>query len=285
MRPDLVIFETGPRDGLQNEPRPIATADKIALVDRLSACGLAKIEVTSFVRPDRVPQLADAKEVMTGIRRRKGTRYTALAPNLRGYEAARAAGADEVAIFASASEGFSQRNINCSIEQSLERFRPVAAAAAQDDLPVRGYVSCIVRCPYDGDVSPAAVRRVAEALLAMGCYEVSLGDTIGAATPESIRALLETLLRHISVERLAGHFHDTGGRAVDNVEASFAMGIRTFDSAVGGLGGCPFAPGAKGNVATEAVAAWAVGRGLVTGLDPDRLAEAARFARSLRGPA
>lgn len=283
---DLVtIYEVGPRDGLQNEARPIATEAKIRLVDLLSDCGFSHIEVTSFVSPKWVPQMADAAAVMAGIARRPGTTYAALTPNLQGFEAALAAGADEVAVFASASEGFSQKNINCSIRESLVRFRPVLAHAHTAMTPVRGYVSCVTDCPYDGPVAPEAVADVAEALVDLGCHQVSLGDTLGRATPDRVARMLEAVLARIPARRLAGHFHDTAGQALANIGVSLDLGLRCFDAAVGGLGGCPFAPGAKGNVATEAVAAYLADRGHPTGIDPDRLAEAARYARSLRGPA
>jgi hydroxymethylglutaryl-CoA lyase len=280
----ITLFEVGPRDGLQNEARMIATADKIRLVDLLSRTGLGRIEVTSFVSPKWVPQMADAAAVMAGIRRVPGVRYTVLTPNLQGFEAALAARADEVAIFASASEGFSRRNINCSIAESLTRFAAVTAAAAGAGVPVRAYVSCVCDCPYDGPTPPAAVAEVAERLLALGAAEVSLGDTIGSGTPETVAAMLDAVLERIPADRLAGHFHDTGGRALDNIRTALSRGLRLFDTSAGGLGGCPFAPGAKGNVATEKVAALAADLGFKTGLDPDRLAEAAAFARSLRGP-
>lgn len=280
----ITLFEVGPRDGLQNEARMIATADKIRLVDLLSRTGLGRIEVTSFVSPKWVPQMADAAAVMAGIRRVPGVRYTVLTPNLQGFEAALAARADEVAIFASASEGFSRRNINCSIAESLTRFAAVTAAAAGAGVPVRAYVSCVCDCPYDGPTPPAAVAEVAERLLALGAAEVSLGDTIGSGTPETVAAMLDAVLERIPADRLAGHFHDTGGRALDNIRTALSRGLRLFDTSAGGLGGCPFAPGAKGNVATEKVAALAADLGFKTGLDADRLAEAAAFARSLRGP-
>jgi hydroxymethylglutaryl-CoA lyase len=277
------IFEVGPRDGLQNEARQIATADKVALVDLLSRAGFRRIEVTSFVSPKWVPQMADAAEVLAGITRAPGVRYAALTPNLKGYQGARAAAADEVAIFASASEGFSRANLNCSIAESLERFAPVAAAARADGVPVRGYVSVVTDCPFDGPTPPAAVARVAAALRDLGCYEVSLGDTIGQARPESITAMLRAVLQELPPERLAGHYHDTSDRALANIEASLALGLRVFDAAVGGLGGCPYAPGAAGNVATEAVAARLAELGYETGLDGGVLAKAAAFARGLRG--
>ena len=235
--------------------------------------------------PKWVPQMADAAEVMAGIGRRPGVSYAALTPNLQGFERALAAGADEVAVFASASEGFSQHNINCSIRESLDRFRPVLQSAHIAMIPVRGYVSCVTDCPYDGAVAPAAVVEVAEALLALGCYQVSLGDTLGAATPSSIARMLEAVLDRIPAHRLAGHYHDTRGRALDNILTSLDFGLRAFDAAAGGLGGCPYAPGAKGNVATEAVAALLHERGFATGLDARRLAEAARYAQDLRSPA
>lgn len=277
----VTLFEMAPRDGLQNEKRPIATPGKIALVDRLSACGFAKIEVTAFVSPKWVPQMADAAGVMAGIARAPGTRYTALTPNLRGFEGARAAGADEVAIFASASEGFSKANLNATVAESLDRFAAVAEAARAADIPVRGYVSVVTDCPYDGPVAPGAVARVAAALLAMGCYEVSLGDTIGHATPETTDAMLRAVLGEAGPERLAGHFHDTRGRALENIAVSLDHGLRVFDSCVGGLGGCPYAPGAKGNVATETVIPFVEGRGFATGLDRTAVEDAAAFARGL----
>lgn len=281
---DMVeIFEMGPRDGLQNERRLIPTAQKIALVDLLSQAGFRRIEVTSFVSPKWVPQMADAAEVLAGIARAPGVRYAALTPNLKGYEAARAARADEVAIFASASEGFSRANLNCSIAESLDRFAPVAEAARADRIPMRGYVSVVTDCPFDGPTPPAAVARVAAALGDLGCYEISLGDTIGQGTPDTIRAMLEAVLAELPAARLAGHYHDTTGRALDNVEASLDLGLRVFDAAVGGLGGCPYAPGAAGNVATEAVAARLAALGFDTGLNRAMLAEAAAMAQSMWG--
>jgi hydroxymethylglutaryl-CoA lyase len=282
--PDIRIFEMGPRDGLQNEKRLIPATDKIRLIDMLSGCGFEKIEATSFVSPKWVPQMADAAEVMAGIRRAAGVAYAVLTPNMKGYEAAKAANADEVAVFASASEGFSRKNINCSIAESLDRFRPVAEAAQADGVPVRGYVSCVTDCPYDGPTPPANVARVAAALMEMGCYEVSLGDTIGAGTPETVARMLDAVIEGIEAGFLAGHYHDTKGRALDNILVSLDKGLRTFDSSVGGLGGCPYAPGAKGNVDTEAVVEIVETRGLSTGLDRAKLAEAAAFARSLREP-
>ena len=277
------IVEMGPRDGLQNEKRIIPTAEKIALVDLLSRAGFRRIEVASFVSPKWVPQMADSAEVLAGIARTPGVRYAALTPNMKGYEGARAAMADEVAIFASASEGFSKANLNATIAESLDRFRPVAEAAQADGIPVRGYVSVVTDCPYDGPVAPGAVARVTAALRDMGCYEVSLGDTIGQGRPETVDAMLTAVLGELPADRLAGHYHDTTGRALANIEASLARGLRVFDAAVGGLGGCPYAPGAKGNVATEAVAGRLAELGYETGLDAGLLDKAAALARSMRG--
>ncbi|HRV64474.1 MAG TPA: hydroxymethylglutaryl-CoA lyase [Albidovulum sp.] len=282
--PDFVeIVEMGPRDGLQNEKRLIPTAEKIALVDALGKAGFRRIEVASFVSPKWVPQMADGAAVMAGMTRAPGVRYMALTPNLKGYEAARAARADEVAIFASASEGFSKANLNCTIAESLERFRPVAEAARADGIALRGYVSVVTDCPYDGAVAPVSVARVTAALRDLGCHEVSLGDTIGQGRPERVDAMLTAVLEEMPAEALAGHYHDTAGRALANIEVSLARGLRVFDAAVGGLGGCPYAPGAAGNVATEAVAARLGALGYDTGLDLDRLAEAAAMARAMRG--
>lgn len=278
----IEIVEMGPRDGLQNEARLIPLAEKIALVDCLSRAGYRRIEVASFVSPKWVPQMADSGAVLAGIRRSAGVSYMALTPNMRGYEAARAAKADEVAIFASASEGFSRANLNCSIEESLERFLPIAAAAKADGMKVRGYVSMVTDCPFDGPIAPEAVARVALALRRMGCYEISLGDTIGKGTPETIGRMLERVLGDVPAAELAGHYHDTGGRALENIEASLALGLRVFDASVGGLGGCPYAPGAKGNVATEAVDARLRELGCSTRLDATVVAEAAAMARKMR---
>lgn len=278
----VTIFEVGPRDGLQNERRQIPTADKIRLVDMLSDCGFTRIEMASFVSPKWVPQMAASADVYEGIKRRSGTRYTALTPNMKGYERARAAGADEVAVFGSASEGFSKANINCTIAESLERMAPVIRAASADRIPCRGYVSCVVACPYDGPVAPAAVADLAARLIGLGCYEVSLGDTIGAGTPETIGAMLDAALAELPADRLAGHYHDTNGRACENVAVSLDRGLRVFDAAIAGLGGCPFAPGSKGNVATEAVIGTVEAAGFATGIDLARLKTAATFARTLR---
>ncbi|MGR3460961.1 MAG: hydroxymethylglutaryl-CoA lyase [Roseovarius sp.] len=283
MAESVEIFEVGPRDGLQNEAARIATRDKIALVDCLSEAGFARIEVASFVSPRWVPQMADSAEVLRGIRRAPGVRYAALTPNMRGLSDALEAGADEVAIFGSASEGFSKANINATIEESLARFAPVTEAAGAEGLRVRGYVSCVVECPYDGPVAPAQVAQVAESLWQMGCYEISLGDTVGRGTPEAVDAMLAAVAEIVPADRIAGHFHDTSGRALDNIEVALARGVRVFDAAVGGLGGCPYAPGAAGNVATEAVQERLAALGYETGLDREVLARAAAMARALRG--
>jgi len=282
MAEQVTIFEMGPRDGLQNESRQIPTQDKIALVDQLTACGFSKIETASFVSPKWVPQMADSTEVMEGISRASGVRYTALTPNMKGYARARDARVDEVAIFASASEGFSRSNINCSVAESLERMAPVVDAARDDDMPVRGYVSCVVACPFDGDVAPTAVADLSARLIELGCYEVSLGDTIGAGTPETIEAMLAATVVAVPPEQLAGHYHDTNGRALDNIAVSLDAGLRTFDSAIGGLGGCPYAPGSKGNVATEGVVALAEQKGFTTGIDRQALSRVAVYASGLR---
>ena len=282
---DVILYEVAPRDGLQNEARPIPASDKIRLIDLLSEAGFRYIEAASFVSARWVPQMADAAAVLGGIRRAPGVTYAALTPNLRGYDDAKAARAGEVAVFAAASEGFSRKNINCSVAESLDRFRPVAEAAAADGMPLRGYVSCVTDCPFDGPVAPGAVAEVTAALLAMGCREVSLGDTLGAATPETTAAMLDAVLAVAPPERLAGHFHDTRGRALDNIAVSLDKGLRVFDASAGGLGGCPYAPGAAGNVDTRKVAAMMAERGLATGIDPDRLETAARFALTLREPA
>ncbi|KIC48484.1 hydroxymethylglutaryl-CoA lyase [Tateyamaria sp. ANG-S1] len=277
------IYEVGPRDGLQNEARDIPVAEKVALIDTLSTAGFRRIECASFVSPKWVPQMAGSADVLARITRTPGIRYAALTPNMRGFDDARAAGADEVAVFGSASEGFSRANVNASVDEALERFAPVIEAARAIDLPVRGYVSCVVDCPYDGAVAPDAVARVADRLFAMGCYEISLGDTIGQGTPDAIARMLLAVRDVVPVGRLAGHFHDTSGRALDNIDAALSLGLRVFDAAVGGLGGCPYAPGAAGNVATEAVAAHLARLGYDTGLDLNVIAEAAEMARAMRG--
>ncbi|MDW3222297.1 MAG: hydroxymethylglutaryl-CoA lyase [Paracoccaceae bacterium] len=276
------IFEVGPRDGLQNEAGDISVAQKVGLIDTLSRAGFRRIEAASFVSPKWVPQMAGSGDVLAAIARAKGVRYAALTPNMRGFEDAKAAGADEVAVFASASEGFSKANVNASIAESIARFEPILEEARHIDLPVRGYVSCAIECPYDGAVAPSAVAEVADKLFGMGCYEISLGDTIGAGTPDSIARMLLAVRDVVPVGRLAGHYHDTNGRAMANIDASLSLGLRVFDAAVGGLGGCAFAPGSEGNVATEAVAQHLAALGYDTGLDLDVINEAAAMAQALR---
>lgn len=261
------IVEVGPRDGLQNEPTPVATSVKIALIDRLAAAGVPVIEATAFVSPRWVPQMADNAQVMAGIRRRPGVAYPVLVPNLKGLEAAVAAGAEEVVVFGAATENFSRRNTNCTIGEGLERFAQVARAALDSGLKVRGDVSVCLGCPYEGEVDPEAVVRVARELDAMGCYEITVCDTIGTGTPGKTRAVFEAVARHIPVERLAGHFHDTYGQALVNLYAALELGVASFDSSVAGLGGCPYAKGATGNVATEDVLYMLHGLGIATGVD------------------
>lgn len=265
------LIEVGPRDGLQNEAMPISVADKVHLVDALTDAGLGYIEVGSFVSPKWVPQMAGSAEVFARIQHKPGVVYGALAPNLRGFEDAVAAGVKEVAVFAAASEAFSQRNINCSISESLARFVPIIEAAQQHGISVRGYVSCVLGCPYEGNVPPQQVAAVAKELYAMGCYEVSLGDTIGTGTPNATRAMFEAVTAHVPREKLAGHFHDTYGQALVNIYASLQEGIAVFDSSIAGLGGCPYAKGASGNVATEDVLYMLQGMGIETGVDMDKL--------------
>jgi hydroxymethylglutaryl-CoA lyase len=277
------IVEVGPRDGLQNEARAIPAAEKVALVDALSACGFRRIEAASFVSPRWVPQMADGAEVMAGIARPPGTAFMALTPNLKGYEAARAAGADWVAVFAAATEGFSRANLNASVSEALDRIAAVAEAARADGVPVRGYVSAVTDCPYEGAVAPQAVAAVAGRLLAMGCAEVALGETLGRGTPDRVGAMLDAVLEVVPAGRLAGHFHDTGGRALANLEVALARGLRVFDGSAGGLGGCPYAPGAAGNLATEALVGRLEALGFATGIDRDALARAAGMARGMRG--
>lgn len=267
------IVEVGPRDGLQNEKQVVPTTIKIELIERLADAGLSVIEATSFVSPKWVPQMGDNAAVLAGIRRRPGITYTALTPNLQGFDGAIAAKADEVAIFAAASEAFSQKNINCSIAESLKRFEPVVAAASALEIKVRGYVSCVVGCPYAGAVAPEKAAEVAAALYAMGCYEVSLGDTIGVGNPASISRMIDACARVVPIEKLAGHYHDTYGMAVANIYASLQAGMAVFDASVAGLGGCPYAKGASGNVATEDVVYLLNGLGIESGIDLAKLAE------------
>jgi hydroxymethylglutaryl-CoA lyase len=268
------LVEVGPRDGLQNEKQPISVADKVRLVDDLTAAGLSYVEVGSFVSPKWVPQMAGSAEVFAQIQQKAGVTYAALAPNLKGFEDALAAGVKEVAVFAAASEAFSQKNINCSISESLQRFVPVMDAAKQHGIRVRGYVSCVLGCPYDGDVAPEQVAAISRELFAMGCYEVSLGDTIGTGTAGATRTLFDMVGRDIPRDKLAGHFHDTYGQATANIYASLLEGISVFDSSVAGLGGCPYAKGASGNVASEDVVYLLNGLGIHTGIDLDLLIQA-----------
>ncbi len=281
----VCLVEVGPRDGLQNEAQPVSVADKVRLVDDLSAAGLRYIEVGSFVSPKWVPQMAGSGQVFADIQRDAHITYAALTPNLRGFEDAVAAQAGEVAVFAAASEAFSQRNINCSISESLERFTPVMEAARQQGLKVRGYVSCVLGCPYEGAVPAQQVAAVANALIDMGCYQVSLGDTIGVGTPNATRHLFEVVGARIPRGRLAGHFHDTYGQALANIYASLLEGIAVFDSSVAGLGGCPYAKGASGNVASEDVLYLLNGLGIDTGVDLDRLISAGERISTLLGRA
>ena len=271
------IVDVGPRDGLQNEKATIATDVKVGLVDRLTDAGLQAIEAASFVSPKWVPQMADGAEVMARIRRKPGVVYSALVPNMKGFEAALGAKVEEVAVFAAASESFSQRNTNCSIAESLGRFDPVMAAARDHGVRVRGYVSCVLGCPYEGEIAPDAVAQVSKALYDMGCYEVSVGDTIGAGTPGKTKAMIEACAKHVPIDKLAGHYHDTYGQALANIYASLEMGVAVFDSSVAGLGGCPYAKGATGNVSTEDVVYLLRGLDIDTGIDLDRLIDAGEY--------
>jgi len=268
------IVEVGPRDGLQNETSLISLQAKLSLIDGLAKAGLTVIEAGSFVSPKWVPQMADSTEVFAGLTRQAAVTYTALTPNMQGFAAALAAGADEVAIFGAASESFSQKNINCSIAESLERFKPVIAEAKANKLRVRGYVSCVLGCPYEGDIAPEKVAEVSKILLDMGCYEISLGDTIGVGTPLKTQQMLQAVLKQVSVDKLAVHFHDTYGQSLANILVALQLGINVVDSAVAGLGGCPYAKGASGNVATEDVVYMLNGMGITTGVDIDLLAQA-----------
>src|SRR5258706_6778454 len=273
----VTLVEVGPRDGLQNESMTVPTATKVDLIDRLSASGLKVIEPGSFVSPKWVPQMADTADVLARISRAPGVRYPVLVPNLQGFQAAEAAGACEIAIFAAASETFSRKNINCSIAESLTRFEAVATAARPQDIAIRGHISCAVWCPYEGRISADAVAELAERLLALGCYEISLGDTIGKATPGEVQDLFERVAARVPRQKLAGHFHDTYGQALANVLAALEKGIAVFDSSVAGLGGCPYAPGATGNVASEDVLYMLNGLNVHTGVDWDTLSLAGRF--------
>jgi hydroxymethylglutaryl-CoA lyase len=278
--PRVRIVEVGPRDGLQNEKGEVPTAVKLELIERLADAGLRAIEATAFVSPKWIPQMADHTEVLERIRRRPGVAYPVLTPNLKGFEAARAAGATEVAVFGAASEAFSRKNINCSIAESLDRFRLVVQSALKENIRVRGYISCVVGCPYEGNVEPAKVAEVAGALYDMGCYEISLGDTIGVGTPRKTQAMIEACAKRVPAEKLAGHYHDTYGQALANIYASMELGVATFDSSVAGLGGCPYAKGASGNVATEDVAYLMQGLGIDTGIDLDKLVDAGLWISS-----
>ena len=271
------IVEVGPRDGLQNEKREVPAKVKLELIERLADAGLPAVEATAFVSPKWIPQMADHTEVLEGIRRKPGVSYPVLTPNLKGFQAALAAGATEVAIFGAASESFSKKNINCSIAESLERFRPVADAAREAGVKVRGYISCVLGCPYEGEVRAEKVAEVAQALYDMGCYEISLGDTIGTGTPGKTQRMIETVARRVPVGKLAGHYHDTYGQALANIYASLELGVATFDASVAGLGGCPYAKGASGNVATEDVVYMLNGLGIETGVDLDKLVEIGRW--------
>ncbi|CAG0975905.1 hydroxymethylglutaryl-CoA lyase [Rhodocyclaceae bacterium] len=267
------IVDVGPRDGLQNEKQQVPTDTKVELIRRLGEAGLKSIEATAFVSPKWVPQMADNAEVMAKIARLPGVAYPVLVPNEKGLEAAIAAGAKEVAVFGAASEAFSQKNINCSVAESLARFRPVVEAAKKADIAVRGYVSCVLGCPYQGEVAPLAVAEVAWALYEMGCYEISLGDTIGSGTPEKTKAMIEAVARRVPLKKMAGHYHDTYGMAVANIYASLELGVAVFDASVAGLGGCPYAAGASGNVATEDVVWLLKGLGIDSGIDLDKLVD------------
>ena len=271
------MVEVGPRDGLQNEPGVVPAEIKIGLIDRLSDAGLPVIEATSFVSPKWVPQMGDAAQVMAGIRRRPGVSYPVLTPNLKGLEGAMAAGAEEVAVFAAATESFSRRNTNCSIAESFDRFQPVCRTALDHGIRVRGYISVVLGCPYEGEVRAQAVADVAKRLFDLGCYEISLGDTVGAGTPGRTRRLIAAVAQYIPVEKLGGHFHDTFGQALANILAALELGVATFDSSIAGLGGCPYSPGATGNVATEDVLYMLDGMGIQTGVDMTKLLDAAEF--------
>jgi hydroxymethylglutaryl-CoA lyase len=275
------IVEVGPRDGLQNEKTLLSVADKLGLIERLGKAGLKVIEAGSFVSPKWVPQMADTGEVLMRLERQPGVRYPVLVPNLRGFETACAAGATEVAIFTAASESFARKNINCSIGESLDRYRAVMAAAQAADIPVRGYISCALTCPYEGDIAPEAVAGVADQLFRMGCHEISLGDTIGAGTPVRVQKMLDAVLQRVPAENLGAHFHDTYGQALANVLAALEKNVAIFDSSVAGLGGCPYAPGATGNLATEDLVYMLHGMHIGTGVDLDALVAAGQFVAAL----
>lgn len=279
------LVEVGARDGLQNEPNPVSTETKLELIDRLGAAGVSYIEAASFVSPKWVPQMGDAREVMTGIKRHEGITYAALTPNLKGLEAALETGVQEVAVFGAASESFTKKNINCTIAESLERFAPVIEKARDAGIPVRGYVSTVLGCPYEGDIAPEKVAEVSKTLFEMGCYEISLGDTIGVGTPLKAKRMLEVVSRDIPIDKLAAHFHDTYGQAMANLYAVLEEGISIIDSSVAGLGGCPYAKGASGNVASEDVVYLLHGLGIQTGIDLQKLAETGHWiTQSIQRP-
>jgi len=282
----VTLVEVGPRDGLQNEKQPVSAAHKIELVHRLQAAGLREIEVTSYVSPKWVPQMADNAEVMAGVQRQRGVRYSVLTPNLKGFEASIASAAikpDEIVVFGAATEAFSQRNINCSIEESIERFRPVVAAAHEHGIKVRSAISCALGCPYQGEVSADEVERVVKLMKAIGVDHCGVADTIGVGTPKRAQAALERALKHFPIDQVSGHFHDTYGQALGNIYACLELGIHTFDASVAGLGGCPYAKGATGNVATEDVLFMLNGLGIQTGIDIDKLVDAAEFISNVLG--
>jgi hydroxymethylglutaryl-CoA lyase len=283
MSDQVRIVEVGPRDGLQNEKTPVSVEGRVAFIEALLAAGLHTVEVGAFVSPKAIPQMIGSDEVLRRVSHRAAGEFHVLVPNEKGYEAARVAGAKVIAVFGSASEGFSRANINCSVAESIERFKPVIARARADGIKVRGYVSCVLGCPYDGEIKPPAVVDVAKALWDLGCYEVSLGDTIGVGTPKKARELLRAVAGHVPMERLAMHFHDTYGQALANLYAGMEEGARVIDAAAGGLGGCPYAPGATGNVATEDVVYMLEGLGITTGVDMTKLVEATNAISKLIG--
>ena len=283
MSDSVRIVEVGPRDGLQNEKTPIGVADRIAFIEALVAAGLHTVEVGAFVSPKAIPQMVNSDQVLRGINHHPDSEFHVLVPNEKGYEAAHAAGARVIAVFASASEGFSRANINCSVAESIERFKPVVARARADGVKVRGYISCVLGCPFDGEVKPQAVANVADMLWELGCYEISLGDTIGVGTPLKAKALLRAVAGSVPIASLAMHFHDTYGQALANLYAGMEEGVRVIDSAAGGLGGCPYAPGATGNVATEDVVYMLEGMGIATGVDMAKLVAATNEVSRLIG--
>jgi hydroxymethylglutaryl-CoA lyase len=283
MSDQVRIVEVGPRDGLQNEKTSLGVADRIAFIEALLGAGLRTVEVGAFVSPKAIPQMVGSDEVLKGVNHHPDAEFHVLVPNEKGYEAARAAGARVIAVFGSASEGFSRANINCSVAESIERFKPVIARARSDGIKVRGYISCVLGCPYDGEVKPQAVVGVAKILWELGCYEVSLGDTIGVGTPRKARELLRAVAGSVPVAHLAMHFHDTYGQALANLYAGMEEGVRVIDSAAGGLGGCPYAPGATGNVATEDVVYMLQGMGIATGVDMPKLVAATNEVSKLIG--